>query len=248
MITPQDIKEKTFEKAVFGGYDMAAVDSFLEEICSDLALLQKENATLKGKMKVLVDKVEEYRGNEDALRMAVVSAQRLGNIIERESKDKAEKLVADATAEADRITREAHMEVEMEKARLEEAKKVSAQFVENMELLCNRQLSFLDKVGEMDFVKEHRAGKTADAYSAAAPEIPDPIAAAYDANSEIHETVKRIEETVAKAADEPVSDIRPDFTPVPANDELPTRPFQVITDPDDDVEKTTQFSFDGFEK
>ncbi len=30
MITPQDIKEKTFEKALFGGYDMAAVDRFLE--------------------------------------------------------------------------------------------------------------------------------------------------------------------------------------------------------------------------
>ena len=87
MITPQDIKEKTFEKALFGGYDMAAVDSFLEEISTDLALLQKENATLKGKMKVLVDKVEEYRGNEDALRMAVVSAQRLGNIIEREARE-----------------------------------------------------------------------------------------------------------------------------------------------------------------
>ena len=162
MITPQDIKEKTFEKALFGGYDMAAVDSFLEEISSDLALLQKENATLKGKMKVLVDKVEEYRGNEDALRMAVVSAQRLGNIIERESKEKAEALVADATAEADRITREARVEVEMEKARLDEAKKTSAQFVENMELLCNRQLGFLSKVGEMDFVKEHRAAQIVD--------------------------------------------------------------------------------------
>ena len=32
MITPQDIKEKTFEKALFGGYDMAAVDSFLEDM------------------------------------------------------------------------------------------------------------------------------------------------------------------------------------------------------------------------
>ena len=99
MITPQDIKEKTFEKALFGGYDMAAVDSFLEEISSDLALLQKENATLKGKMKVLVDKVEEYRGNEDALRMAVVSAQRLGNIIERESKEKADTLLGQIRAE-----------------------------------------------------------------------------------------------------------------------------------------------------
>ena len=47
MITPQDIKEKTFEKALFGGYDMAAVDSFLEEISGDLVLLQKENAMLK---------------------------------------------------------------------------------------------------------------------------------------------------------------------------------------------------------
>ncbi len=244
MITPQDIKEKTFEKALFGGYDMAAVDSFLEEISTDLALLQKENATLKGKMKVLVDKVEEYRGNEDALRMAVVSAQRLGNIIERESKEKAEALVADATAEADRITREARVEVEMEKARLDEAKKTSAQFVENMELLCNRQLSFLEKVGEMDFVKEHRASQIVDV-------VPEEPAAYADEEepSEIHETVKRIEETVAKAADEPVSDVRPNFAPaVPTEDELPTRPFQVITDPDDDLDKTTQFSFDGFEK
>lgn len=243
MITPQDIKEKTFEKALFGGYDMAAVDSFLEEISSDLALLQKENATLKGKMKVLVDKVEEYRGNEDALRMAVVSAQRLGNIIERESKEKAEALVADATAEADRITREARVEVEMEKARLDEAKKTSAQFVENMQLLCNRQLGFLEKVGEMDFVKEHRASQIVDVV----PE--EPADNADEEPSEIHETVKRIEETVAKAADEPVSDVRPNFAPaVPTEDELPTRPFQVITDPDDDLDKTTQFSFDGFEK
>ena len=249
MITPQDIKEKTFEKALFGGYDMAAVDAFLEEISTDIALLQRENATLRGKMKVLVDKVEEYRGNEDALRMAVVSAQRLGNIIERESKDKADTLVSDATAEAERITREARVEVEMEKARLDEAKKTSAQFVENMELLCNRQLSFLEKVGEMDFVKEHRANRIVDVVPEEAPAIPDPVAPPFDAGSEIHETVKRIEETVAKAADEPVSDVRPDFTPAaPANDELPTRPFQVVTDPDDDLEKTTQFSFDGFEK
>ena len=245
MITPQDIKEKTFEKALFGGYDMAAVDSFLEEISSDLALLQKENATLKGKMKVLVDKVEEYRGNEDALRMAVVSAQRLGNIIEREAKDKADALVADATAEADRIEREARVEVEMEKARLDEAKNTTAQFVENMELLCNRQLSFLEKVSEMDFVKEHRAASIVDVVpeEAAAPDEDESEA------SEIHETVKRIEETVAKAADEPVIDVRPDFTPANAGeDELPTRAFQIVTDPDDELEKTTQFTFDGFEK
>ena len=250
MITPQDIKEKTFEKALFGGYDMAAVDSFLEEISTDIALLQRENATLRGKMKVLVDKVEEYRGNEDALRMAVVSAQRLGNIIEREAREKAETMVSDATAEAARITKDAQLEVEMEKARLDEAKQASAQFVENMELLCNRQLSFLEKVGEMDFVKEHRANRIVEVVPAEPQAVETPVAVPYSAEtSEIHETVKRIEETVAKAADEPISDVRPDFTPtVAADDDLPTRAFQILTDPDDDVDKTTQFSFEGFEK
>ena len=101
----------------------------------------------------------------------------------------------------------------------------------------------------MDFIQEHRANRIVDVV----PEEPSapaaPVAAAYSDSSEIHETVKRIEETVAKAADEPVSDVRPNFTPQsPADDELPTRAFQVVTDPDDDVDKTTQISFDGFEK
>ena len=30
MITAQDIREKTFEKARIGGYDMSSVDDFLE--------------------------------------------------------------------------------------------------------------------------------------------------------------------------------------------------------------------------
>ena len=55
MITSQEIREKTFEKSMFGGYDMGGVDDFLDSVANDLALLQKENATLKGKLKVLVE-------------------------------------------------------------------------------------------------------------------------------------------------------------------------------------------------
>ena len=59
MITAQDIREKTFEKSRFGGsgYDMASVDDFLEELADDITSSQKENAVLKSKMKVLVDKI-----------------------------------------------------------------------------------------------------------------------------------------------------------------------------------------------
>ena len=175
MITPQAIREKTFEKAVFGGYDMASVDSFLEELVNDFTTMQKENAVLKAKMKVLVDKVEEYRGNEDAM-------------------------------------------------------------------LCRRQLDFLKKIGEMDFVQQLRTEPAAAPAQPAAP-VQQPAA-----QPEIHETVKSIEETVAKVMDEPTVTVRPDIAPTVADDERPTRAFGIVSDPADDIDKTTQFSLDDLRK
>ena len=76
-MTPQDIREKIFEKAVFGGYDMGSVDDFMEEMAAELESAQRESATLKAKMKVLVDKIEEYRASEDAMRMTLLGAEAL---------------------------------------------------------------------------------------------------------------------------------------------------------------------------
>ena len=100
MITAQDIREKTFEKARFSGYDMASVDDFLEELAEDVTATQKENAVLKSKMKVLVDKIEEYRANEDALNMAVLSAQKLAVQIENDARARASAMLAEADKSA----------------------------------------------------------------------------------------------------------------------------------------------------
>ena len=101
-MTPQDIREKIFEKAVFGGYDMGSVDDFMEEMASELEAAQRESATLKAKMKVLVDKIEEYRASEDAMRMTLLSAQKLSSQIEAEARARADKVVAEAQATAAR--------------------------------------------------------------------------------------------------------------------------------------------------
>ena len=60
MITHQDIREKSFDnaKAVFGGYDMGAVEDYLDDVADAFEALQKENSALKGKMKILVEKIE----------------------------------------------------------------------------------------------------------------------------------------------------------------------------------------------
>ena len=179
MMTPQDIREKTFEKAVFGGYDMASVDECLEEICQDFAALQKENNTLKAKLKVLATKIEEYRESEDAMRMALLSAQKMGAQIEADAKVKADRMIAEAEAYAQKIMGSVQAEKANEEARLLEAKKVSAQFFENIRLLTQKQMEFLDHVADMKVADVPAAPKAADA-----------------------ETVKVIEDSVKKAAGE----------------------------------------------
>ena len=88
MFTPQEIQEQTFSKAVFGGYDMQQVDDFLEPLTEDYIALYKENSVLKSKMKILVEKLEEYRGQEAAMKKTMAEAQA-----------KCDKMLADAKAQ-----------------------------------------------------------------------------------------------------------------------------------------------------
>ena len=112
MITAQDIREKGFERAKFGGYDMDAVDDFLEEIADSIGVLQKENASLQKektemakKMKVLVDKINEYRANEEALNLAVLSAQKLAVQIESDARARANAMLADADKKVSQVSK-----------------------------------------------------------------------------------------------------------------------------------------------
>ena len=145
-MTPQDIREKTFEKAMFGGYDMAAVQNYQEEVATELANAQKEVAVLKGKMKVLVDKIEEYRASEDAMRLAILSAQKVGKQIEDDAQARADKILGEAKNTSDRILGGLQHETANEEAKLLNAKTSCAKFLEDVRNLCMNQLEYLDKL------------------------------------------------------------------------------------------------------
>ena len=81
MLTPQEVSERAFPKASFGGYNMGQVDEFLDILTADYTSLYNENAVLKSKMKVLVEKVEEYRVHKHhlaQLTVVVIDAAGLG--------------------------------------------------------------------------------------------------------------------------------------------------------------------------
>ena len=98
MFTPQEVSEKVFPKASFGGggYNMASVDEFLDALTEDYTALFKENVTLKAKLKVLAEKVEEYRSTEEAMRQALLTAQKMAAKLVQEAQSEKEKILADA--------------------------------------------------------------------------------------------------------------------------------------------------------
>ena len=161
MITAQDIREKGFEKSRIGGYDMASVDEFLEEIADDITASQKENAVLKSKMKVLVDKIEEYRANEEALNMAVLSAQKLAVQIEAEARQRAANMIAEAEQQVKETVGTIAEKADAEEKRLEAAKAATAKFLENIRGLIGKQLDNLEAIAG-GFVPAAKAEESAD--------------------------------------------------------------------------------------
>lgn len=184
MITAQDIREKTFEKSRIGGYDMASVDDFLEELADDVTAYQKENAVLKSKMKVLVDKIEEYRANEEALNMAVLSAQKLAVQIENDARTRSAAMIEEAEQQVKARVGGIEAETEKQEKRLADAKAATEKFFEAARALCNTQLRNLDAIS---------SGITA-AQPAAAPAAE---------SADVDSAVRSIEESVSKLRPEP---------------------------------------------
>lgn len=148
MFTPQQIDQISFSRATFGGYDMQAVDEFLEPLTEDYVTLYKENALLKSKMRVLVGKLEEYRKNEASMKDAIVNAQRTCDMMVREAEAKCTQMLNDANAAASESSRNANAMVAAENARVEEAKAAAAARIEEIEAQLRTCIQALERIKE----------------------------------------------------------------------------------------------------
>ena len=106
MIKAKDINSQRFEKAAFG-YKQEDVDTFLSEIAADYAQLMRDNEDINAKLQVLADKVREYRKDEEAVKDALLIAQKEGHRVVQEAGDKAEEIIRNAKVESDRMVSEA---------------------------------------------------------------------------------------------------------------------------------------------
>jgi cell division initiation protein len=94
-LTPLDIHHKEFRNSL-RGYSPEEVDDFLDEVADEFERLFKENIDLNEKLDAASARVREYGALEHTLQATLVSAQQ-----------SAEDIKSRASAEADRLVREA---------------------------------------------------------------------------------------------------------------------------------------------
>ena len=184
MLTPQEVSGRAFSKAAFGGYNMAMVDEFLDELTDDYTALYKENAALKAKLKVLVDKVEEYRATEDSMRAALLTAQRMASTMVEEAEEKKKTMLAGAEDEARAKIGALQSDVELEQRRLNAAKAATADFLQKTRELAQAQLALIERAP--DLTPEEIAGgeKTEQKAEADVTAIEENILASFRADKE----------------------------------------------------------------
>ena len=147
MFTPQQIDQIAFKKAAFGGYDMQQVDELLEPLTEDYVTLYKENALLKSKMRVLVGKLEEYRKNEASMKEAIVNAQQTCDKMIRDAEIKASQMLANANQAAVAApAKDNDAMVAAEDARVEEARKVAAAKIDELQEQLRSCIQALDRI------------------------------------------------------------------------------------------------------
>ena len=102
----KEISAQRFDKSAFG-YKVDEVDAYLNEVAAVVNELTVQNTELQKKLEILATKLEEYRQDENSMKEALIGAQKLGNNILKEAKEKADGIITEAQAKGDTIIREA---------------------------------------------------------------------------------------------------------------------------------------------
>lgn len=193
MFSVNQINEKKFEKAALG-YKPESVDSFLFEISEAYSAVVEENKQLQKKIQVLAEKVQEYRDQEDSLRDTLLTAQRLGDSLLKESKTKADIIIKDATTKAEKIVENAQKKLEGEQLALTRIQREVAGFKTRLMSLYKTHIELISALPDYEEPKDEEEAveaetpveevATAVEEAAETPAVVEPVAEEVEATEE----------------------------------------------------------------
>jgi DivIVA domain-containing protein len=160
-LTPLDVRKKKGDfRRGLRGYEQEVVDSFLDLVADRLEELVRENLALRERVASLQEVVGGFRGREQAMNEALVSAQQLREEIRQQAGREAELLVREARAEGERIVTEARREASVAAEATRRLHAEQAKFLRAFRALVERQLAELEL--EEEQLLRSRTGEAGD--------------------------------------------------------------------------------------
>ncbi|MEE0956857.1 MAG: DivIVA domain-containing protein [Ruminococcus sp.] len=116
MLTIDEIKNISFRKATLsGGYRAEDVDAFIDEVIATFEQMRKEKTNLVHKIDRLATRLEEYRSDEETVRNALLTSQKMSDACIKEAKEKAARIIRDAEEKAQGLAADANKMTALEK-------------------------------------------------------------------------------------------------------------------------------------
>ena len=158
MLSMNDIINASFRKSGFSGYKTDDVDVFIDQVRDTVDQMQKkeveqeelterlkaDNQQLSEKVKILADKVEEYRSQEDEIKNALISAQKIGDASVREARHRADIILKDANLKAEHIEQEARDKIMEQKREMERLQRSVSDFRARLLAAYKEHLTLID--------------------------------------------------------------------------------------------------------
>lgn len=238
MISSEDVRRVTFDKAM-RGYRCDDVDDYLKQVAESMDALAAKNDEMQKNLVVLAQRIDQYRAEEDTLRTTMINAQRLGENVIREAKQKAAEIIRAANMKADDREQRARDDVELAKQEIVTLKSEADSFKRSLMEMYRKHINLISKMPEYNPPAQEEAPQPAPQPAADQPYAePAPEAVPYTEPVPAPAPVQEPEPQATSYYNPAESAPAPEPTPVaePAPEKIDTVEFAIAPHPEEPEE------------
>lgn len=184
MLTAKDIREVKFNRSM-GGYKTAEVDEFLDRCADVVEELTNQNNENARKMQVLAETIVDYRNQEDSIRSALISAQRMSESVISDARKQADDILTAARNEASALHEKALQDTAAEQEELRRVRQEVADFKAKLLSIYREHLTM---IGVLEDAPEQVEEPVKAAPAAPVKEVVEPVTAPMDIFSNMGDT------------------------------------------------------------
>ena len=232
MISSEDVRRVTFDKAM-RGYRCDDVDDYLKQVAESM------DAEMQKNLVVLAQRIDQYRAEEDTLRTTMINAQRLGENVIREAKQKAAEIIRAANMKADDREQRARDDVELAKQEIVTLKSEADSFKRSLMEMYRKHINLISKMPEYNPPAQEEAQQPAPQPAADQPYAePAPEAVPYTEPVPAPAPVQEPEPQATSYYNPAETAPAPEPTPVaePAPEKIDTVEFAIAPHPEEPEE------------